>query len=345
MSDPLMLQEAREFPRIALMQAAHNRDLLRELARRIQRFKPRFVATIARGSSDHAAQFVKYAFETQLGWPVVSVAPSVVSAYHQELQWEGALVIAISQSGASPDVVEPLEQARKAGALTVALVNSEDSPLAQAAEFVVPLRAGEEKAVAATKSFLASLTGALQLLQELALDATLNKAMGWLPEALQSTLELESLTKARAERFRFVEHLVVLGRGMHLAIANETALKLKETSGIFAQAYSAAEFSHGPMRVVREGFPVLCFQGMDETRMLTSAACLALKDRGADLTGFGCGLNGESLHDIRTMPTGHRLTDPLPAMLAAYFFAAHLSLHRGLNPDAPPSLQKVTLTR
>ncbi|EYB69216.1 glutamine-fructose-6-phosphate transaminase (isomerizing) [Deinococcus phoenicis] len=339
--DPLMLQEAREAPQVVARQLRENADAARALAAAIRERRPPYAVTIARGSSDHACTVLKYALETQLSLPVASLGPSVYTLYGARLDLRGALVIAVSQSGASPDVVENVRMARQGGALTVALVNVEDSDLAREAEFVLPLKCGEERAVAATKSYLASLTALLPVVADLAGDAALSRALETLPDALERTLGLEDAARDLAERYRFADNLLVLARGLHFGVAQEAALKLKETCGIHAEAYSAAEFSHGPKRLLAEGVPLLGFAPADAAQSATAAAYADLRSNGADLRTLG----PASGSTLTTPATGHALTDPVPSALAFYLFAAHLALHRGLNPDAPPLLSKVTKTR
>lgn len=341
--DPLMLQEAREIPAVIERQLRENRAVTLDLLAALRASPPTYAATVARGSSDHACTVIKYAVETQLGLPVASLGPSVHTLYGTELRLRGALVLAVSQSGASPDVVETVRMARASGALTVALVNVQESELARAAEFVLPLHCGQEKAVAATKSYLASLTAFLPVLAELSGSEGLRAALTGLPETLRRTLGLEEAASELAERYRFAENLLVLARGLHSGVAQEAALKLKETSGIHAESYSAAEFAHGPKRLLAEGVPLLGFAPVDAAREATETAFAELVAAGADLRTIGPGRG--HLGGLRTPSTGHAVTDVVPSALAFYLFAAHLALHRGLNPDEPPLLTKVTRTR
>lgn len=341
MTDALMLQEARQAAEVVARQFTENAGTCRALATAIQACRPPFAVTVARGSSDHACTVLKYALETQLALPVASLGPSVHTLYGARLHLQGALLIAVSQSGASPDVVENVRMAREGGALTVALVNVQDSDLARAAEFVLPLHCGEERAVAATKSYLASLTAFLPVIAALTGDATLTGALAGLPDALHSTLALEGAASDLAERYRFAQNLLVLARGLHYGVAQEAALKLKETSGVHAEAYSAADFIHGPRRLLAEGVPLLGFAPADAAQVSTLAAFRELVQGGADLRTLGPAAGS----DLTTPATGHALTDPVPSALAFYLFAAHLARHRGLNPDHPPGLSKVTRTR
>ncbi|WP_216327628.1 SIS domain-containing protein [Deinococcus aestuarii] len=341
MTDPLMLQEAREAPQVVRRQLGENAAACRSLAAALRGRRPPYAVTVARGSSDHACTVLKYALETHLALPVASLGPSVHTLYGARLDLRGALVLAVSQSGASPDVVETLRMAREAGATTVALVNVEDSDLAREASYVLPLRCGEERAVAATKSYLASLTALLPVIADLAGDGGLTRALEALPDALERTLALEEQARDLAERYRFADNLLVLARGLHFGVAQEAALKLKETCGIHAEAYSAAEFSHGPKRLLAEGVGLLGFTSADAAGEATSRAYADLLEGGADLRTLGPAAGST----LTTPGTGHALTDPVPSALTFYLFAAHLARHRGLNPDAPPLLNKVTKTR
>lgn len=340
-NEPLMLRETREAPDVVRRLLTENRDAVTRLAAAIRERRPAYAVTIARGSSDHACTVLKYALETQLSLPVASLGPSVHTLYGTQLDLAGALVVAVSQSGASPDVVENVRMARESGALTAALVNVEDSPLAEAAEFVLPLRCGPEQAVAATKSYLASLCAFLPVLAELGEDEGLNRALDALPQQLARTLELEPQARQLAGRYRFADNLLILARGHHYGAAQEAALKLKETCGIHAEAYSAAEFSHGPKRLLAEGLPLLGFASGDAAWDATRQAYDDLRAAGADLRLLG----PQPGADLPTPTGGHPLTDPAASTLAFYLFAAHLALGRGLDPDRPPLLSKVTKTR
>ena len=344
MSEPIISAEIRQAAQVIRDQQLGSTDAVTGLVRELQRCPPPLVATLARGSSDHACTVLKYAFETAMGWPTTSLAPSVVTMYGAKLNLKGALVIAVSQSGRSPDVVETLRMARQAGALTVAVVNVDDSDLAREAAFVLPIRAGEERAVAATKSFIGSLSAVYPVIAALSADAALQEALARLPDQLDGLSALETPLKLRAERFRFAEHLLLLGRGLHLGIAQEGALKLKEMCGLHAEAISTAEFSHGPMRLLAEGYPLLGFTGCDPAGTATQAACLAFAANGADLTLLGASEDAGE-HHLVLPETGHPLTDPLMSIAAFYTFAVAMTRSRNLDPDQPLLLNKVTQTR
>jgi glucosamine--fructose-6-phosphate aminotransferase (isomerizing) len=244
----LMFREAGECAEVVARQRERNRGIIAELGQRLREHKPRALITLARGSSDNAATFARYLIETRAGVLTSSASPSVGSLYAATPDLAGTAVLAISQSGRSPDLLAAAEQASANGALLVAMVNDETSPLAQLAEIVVPLEAGPERSVAATKSFVASLTAILDLLAGWTQDRGIDAAISDLPETLRASWELD-WTPALSP-LRSAEMAYVIGRGPGLGIAQEAALKLKETCGIQAEAFSAAEVRHGPMPVV-----------------------------------------------------------------------------------------------
>lgn len=342
---PKMLAEVRQAPEVVSRLLERNREAAQKLAGAIRERDPKFAMTVARGTSDHASNFLKYALETQLGLVTASAIPSSVTIYGAKPRLEGALVVAISQSGQSPDVVGMLKAAREAGALTVAIVNAPESPLEATAEFVLPMHAGPELAVAATKTFVSSLVAPLQVIAALSPGRELELALSGLSARLTQALEIEAIAHDRAERYRYAEAVVTLARGAHFPMALEMALKLKETCRLHAEAFSAAEFAHGPIILAGDGLPILAFQSRDAAAAGTIELYNDLTARGAELV-----LVGDTSVDVRasvrleTPATGHFLTDPVAAILASYLFAGHLSLARGLDPDAPRSLSKVTKT-
>jgi glutamine---fructose-6-phosphate transaminase (isomerizing) len=339
-----MLEEIREAPQIVARQLERNAALVTRLAAAVRERQPSFAVTVARGTSDQAAAFLKYAFENHLGLVTSSANPSTTTLYGTRLKLTEALVVTISQSGRSPDVVNTVAQARAGGALTVAIVNKEDSPLAEAAEFVLPMHAGVEQAVAATKTFIASLSAALHWLEAIRPETDLHAALGNLPRRLETALGVEPQVRDAVGRYRDAEQMITLARGLHYPMAMETALKLKETCVIHAESFSTAEFAHGPIILAEAGLPIIGFQARDATASSADLYREVVK-RGAELT-----LIGDSSVDVgasacfETPDTGHIFTDPLGAALVAYLYAGHLSLARGLNPDAPRQLQKVTMT-
>jgi glucosamine--fructose-6-phosphate aminotransferase (isomerizing) len=296
--------------------------------------------TGARGSSDHAATFAKYVFETRLGIATASAAPSVSSLYGASQNLSGVLFLAISQSGRSPDLLQQAEAARTAGATLVALVNDTDSPLAASAEFVVPLRAGAERSVAATKSYIASLTAILHVTARWNRDPRLAKALADLPTVLRTawTQDWSEVVELLAD----ARNLFVIGRGLGLGIAQEAALKLKETCGLHAEAFSAAEVMHGPMTLVTAGFPVLAFTQADETRAGLMRVIEEFRARGAPVLLAEPG-DARPGH-LHVPAIGDPACTPVLAIQSFYRVVNTLALRRGRDPDAPPNLRKVTET-
>ena len=335
-----MFRESAESPAAVARQLAENEAIVSRLAARFRRSPPRFIVTSARGSSDHAATFAKYVFETRLGLPTASSAPSVGSLYGVAQNLSDVLFLAISQSGRSPDLLQQAQAARDAGATVVALVNVADSPLAQLAAAVIPLRAGPERSVAATKSYICSLTAILQLTSYWTEDAKLQDALLELPSALRAAWALE--WSEVIELLVGAHNLFVIGRGLGLGIAQEAALKLKETCGLHAEAFSAAEVRHGPMTLVGRGFPVIAFTQDDETRAGLSTLVEEFRQRGAPVL---IAAPGESTPGHLPIPDiSDPACTPVLAILSFYRAVNALALRRGHDPDAPPNLRKVTET-
>ncbi|WP_350016389.1 SIS domain-containing protein [Rhodanobacter sp. IGA1.0] len=338
--DTLMYSEAHESADVVARQFAANEAVVAALAAALRAEPPRFIVTCARGSSDHAAAYAKYVFETRLGIATASASPSVTSVYAAEQQWQGALFLAISQSGKSPDLLRNAEAAKRAGARVVALVNVEDSPLAALADTVIPLHAGPERSVAATKSYIAALAAVLHLCAHWLDDAELGDALQRLPQALRDnwSADWSPLCDALAD----AHNLFVVGRGYGLGIALEAALKFKETCGLHAEAFSAAEVKHGPMALVGPDFPVLCFAQDDDTLDSTLAVAREFRGRGAQVLVAAPGLHGAGMLPVATgLPA---MLTPLLIIQSFYRAASELSLRRGFNPDVPPHLNKVTET-
>jgi glucosamine--fructose-6-phosphate aminotransferase (isomerizing) len=334
-----MFREAAQAPEAVRVQLAANAVPLARLAERLRSAPPRAVVTLARGSSDHAATFARYLIETRLGLLTSSAAPSVSSVYEAAPDLAGTLVLTISQSGASPDLLAAVSRAREAGARVVALVNAERSPLAQLADELLPLHAGVERSVAATKSYIASLAAIVQLVAAWSGDRALGAALEQAPRLLARAWQLD--WSAAVARLTRATNLYVIGRGLGLGIAQEAALKLKETCGLHAEALSAAELRHGPMAIVRAGFPLLVFSQDDESRPGVVQLGRELAAGGADVL-----LAGTALAHTTQLPTqsAPAVIEPLLFAQTFYRMANALSLARGLDPDAPPHLRKVTET-
>jgi len=334
----LMFREASEAGEAVARQELAGTALQR-IGELLRNRPPRLVITCARGSSDHAATFAKYAIETRLGVPVASAAPSVSSVYASSLRVEGALCIAISQSGRSPDLLATVASLKNAGASVLALVNDVSSPLSDIADEVFGLAAGPERSVAATKSFICTLAAIARLVAAWSKDERMQEALAELPGKLRHAWELDwsplvdSLPGAR--------DLYVLGRGLGLGIAQEAALKLKETSQIHAEAFSTAELQHGPMALIEPGFPAIIFSQSDKTSELVRQTASSLVERGARVFLAG----GQAPHSTYLPSTRiSPLLDPILQVQSFYRAANALAVARGLDPDQPPHLRKVTET-
>ena len=310
---------------------------IRQTAERIRSIDPRLITTIARGSSDHAAAYLKYAFEVYAGIPVASLVSSV---YGAKLRLDNSISLAISQSGQSPDIIESARMSKAGGALAIALTNDIGSPLASACDHAFDIAAGPEKSVAATKTFVNSLATGLLLLAHWKQDKDLLEAMRRLPDQCEQAIgcRWDSLITRILEQ----DSLYVLGRGPSLAIANEVALKFKETCQIHAEAYSAAEVMHGPVSIVGKGFPVLVLAGRDASQTAVAGAVQKLALSGPDIFATGEPILGTT--GLASVKSGHPVTDPLLAIVSFYAFIEELARRRGKNPDIPPNLRKVTET-
>jgi len=341
MTGSLMAHETRETP--AAVARLFNREgtAIRALGRRLAARAPPLVVTCARGSSDHAAQYLKYLLETMAGIPVASMGPSVASVYRTRLRLAGAVMVTISQSGRSPDLLAFQAAARAGGALAVALVNDTSGPLADGADVVVPLHAGPEASVAATKSFVASAAAAATLVAAWSGDAALEAALSGLPDRLSASLDCD--WSAAASILAGAPSCFMLGRGPALAIAHEAALKAKEVAGRHAEAFSLAEVMHGPLQLVTPGFPVLAFVPDDAARAANQDALRRLEAIGGlVLTASPVpGLPGTPLPAVTC---GHGALDPLGMVLAYYRLIESVARARGLDPDRPSQLSKVTRT-
>ena len=335
-----MHREAGEAATAVRAQLEHDSEAMRQLGASLRDLQPRIVVTCARGSSDHAATYAKYLIESHAHVATSSAAPSISSIYEAGTDLTGALFIAISQSGRSPDLLSTVASARAHGARIVALSNSADSPLAATADHFIPLRAGAETSVAATKSYIASLSAVLHLVAHWTLNRDLLDALNQLPAQLERAWQLD--WQDALAPLQSATSLFVVGRGYGLGIAQEAALKLKETSGLHAEAFSSAEVQHGPMALVRAGFPVLVFSQNDDTREGIRLLTRAFVERGAAVMCAGLQSTGSiPLPTIDADP----VIEPILMVQTFYGLANAVAIARGFNPDLPPHLLKVTETR
>jgi glutamine---fructose-6-phosphate transaminase (isomerizing) len=340
-------REIHEQPAVLARLLETQADAIRSIAARVRERNVGSVFLAARGTSDNAGLYAKYVWGAHNGLPIALAAPSLFSVYKRPPRVGNSLVVGISQSGQSPDIVAVLEEGRRQGAQTLAIVNAPGSPLALAAESVVDIGAGDEKAVAATKTYTAQLMAVAMLSAAIADDRERWSELARVPAAVQQVLEQTGEIAARAERYRFMHHCVVLGRGFNYATAFEWALKLKELTYVVAEPYSSADFQHGPMALLERGFPVLAAAPsgvvFDDTvgllrRMVADrhVELLVVSDRDEALS---------IAHTPIRLPSGvAEWLTPIVAVVAAQLFCLHLTRAKGLDTEAPRGLNKVTLT-
>ena len=335
-----MLLEAGQSAKIVHNQRPRNREAMRQLGERLRSRRPRAIVTLARGSSDHAATYARYLIERKTGVLTSSLSPSIASVYGAVPDVDGTILLAISQSGRSPDLLAAASGARAKGSFLVAVVNDEGSPLASLADLTIALAAGPERSVAASKSFIASLAAIIDLIAAWTKDPAVEMALESLPLCLERAFALDWASAVPVlER---TENLYVVGRGHGFAIAQEAALKLKETCLIHAEAFSGAEVRHGPMALVRKGFPIFLFGQPDQSLEGMSEIARAMDLSGATLISAGVeNAPGLNLPVIAADP----LISPILSIASFYRLANALALARGLDPDSPPHLAKVTKTR
>ena len=337
----LMAAEIGETGAAIRRQLEANAGAVATLAAELSAGDPSFVATVARGSSDHAALFLKHVIELKIGLACASLGPSVASLYRAPLRLGGAVAITISQSGRSPDIVAMQQAAKQAGATTVAFVNDATSPAARHADALLPLHAGEERSVAATKSMIASLVAGLALASRWSEDAGLAAALDSLPAILETSRDPPP--DEAVETLAQTHSLYVIGRGATFAVAAEAALKLKETSAIHAEAFSSAEVLHGPAGVIGPGFPILCFAPADAARDSFFETVDRLESFGAAPLMVDVAAHPR-WRTLVTPDAGHALTTPVAALHAFYRLTEAVARRRGRDPDQPPHLTKVTRT-
>jgi glutamine---fructose-6-phosphate transaminase (isomerizing) len=338
-----MAAEIREQAGMLQRILADGRPEVRRVAKEIRARQPRFVLFVARGTSDHAALYGKYLVETQLGLPAGLASPSTVTTYDAHPRLDDVLVIAVSQSGSSPDLIEPLTRAQEGGAITLAITNTPESRLAAAATYHLDVLAGPERAVAATKTYTAEL-----LTLFLLVDGLLGRDGGEaenLPGKARAVLALEDEVANLAVRYRFAEQMVVTARGYNYPTALETALKLMETSYIVAHGFSGADLLHGPMAMIDRGFPVLAIAPPGYGSEALRPVLERLKELSADTLLIGdpnlarLGTIALQLPDL-----GPEVTSPILAIMPMQQLALHIATQRGIDPDEPRGLHKVTET-
>ncbi|MDB6082327.1 MAG: iron dicitrate transport regulator FecR [Gammaproteobacteria bacterium] len=338
-----MFQEAASASHAVRAQLAQDAQALAAIGARVRRLAPRAVVTCARGSSDHAATYAKYLIETRARVLTASAAPSVSSVYGVRQDLRDCLFIAISQSGRSPDLLASVAAAKASGATILALCNDPKAPLVQAADLVIEMRAGPETSVAATKSYLATLSALARFVAAWTADAALAEDLQSLPDLMDGSWALDWSAAMRV--LGPATHLYVIGRGLGLGAAQEIALKCKETCGLHAEAFSSAEVRHGPFTLLGPGFPALLLAQNDATRHGVESVAAELAQRGVDVMIAGAG-TPEMQSGAVLLPTLEAAAElaPILRVQSAYKLLAALAVQRGFDPDNPAYLRKVTET-
>ncbi len=342
----LLYGEIQEQPQVLRQLLEEEIDAIRRLASAICERGIRQMVIAARGTSDNAARYAQYLFGSMNGLIVSLATPSLYTIYHQPPSLKEALVLGISQSGSSPDVIQVLLEGKRQGALTAAFTNTIGSSLAQEADYVINLRAGEERSLAATKTYTCELTALALLSAQMAEDASMLQALKQVPEWVAFTLSANEHIPSFVHRFQGMEYCVVLGRGYNLATAFDFALKLMELTHVVSEAYSSADFFHGPLTVIERGFPAFVISPSGPMMTEMNRTMSALRARGAVTVAVSDQQEFLDLADFRLVmpPLVPEWLTPIPAIVPGQLFAMHLGYVRGLDVDRPRGLRKVTET-
>lgn len=337
----LMFEEALAAADQVRLQLAFDNEQYKVVGDYLRRHPPHSVATIARGSSDHAASYFAYLLMARLGHMVTSLPMSLINQYHAPLKMQGMLAIAISQSGKSADLIDAMLRLREGGASTLAMVNDVASPLFRSVEWGFTLSAGPEHSVAATKSFICSLVACARLLAHWKNDVHFIQAIEELPSALDRACTQD--WSAAIESLKSAEKLMVVGRGLGLSIASEAALKFKETCSIQAEAFSGAEIKHGPMALIDQQYPLFIFapRGPVQNNLILLAD--EMRQRGANV--WLAAPDDVPSRNLTLATAQHPDLDPICAIQSFYLLVESVSIAKGFNPDKPRHLSKVTVTR
>jgi glucosamine--fructose-6-phosphate aminotransferase (isomerizing) len=345
MSQTILEQEIQQQPSAVQRLLDEERPIVAKLAEDL-RGKFDYVLIAARGTSDNAARYAQYLYGAHNHWQVALATPSLYTSYHTPPSLKGALVVGISQSGRSPDIIAVIEEGRRQGRPTLVVTNEPKSPLAQAADHVINLQAGPERAVAATKTYTTSLAALALVSCALAPDKAMLAQLEKLPALMQQALDSLGPRLARVERYRYMDRCAVLGRGFNYATAFEISLKVKELTRTVAEPYSSADFLHGPVAMVQGGFPVMVVaptgQVLEDMRALVQRLIQSQAERiiisdDADLL--------TQAHLALPLPAGTpEWLSPAVAVLPGQLFGLALAQARGLSPDKPEGITKVTET-
>jgi glucosamine--fructose-6-phosphate aminotransferase (isomerizing) len=348
-----MRQEIEEIPEAVASLLAADPAPLQAAAASVRRARPRLVSIVARGTSDHVAVYARYLFEVYLGLPVHLVAPAVATVYGAELPRRGGVMIAISQSGQGDDAIVMTQRARRMGWPTIAVTNDRDSPLAAAADHPLVCRAGREDAIPATKTYTLALVVIASLLARLAPRSDVARSLPRLPDELTASLDAasgwidedDSPTGSPVEAFASDGRALIVSRGYNLATALEVALKLKETSGTFAEAYSSADLLHGPVVLAGAGVPMLVIRPDGRMGRYVDDAIVAAEERGSTPFVIGGLEVADRAHALSLAAALPEALTPIVYALPGQLLAEAVARRRGLNPDQPGGLHKVTRTR
>lgn len=345
-NNTIMIREIAEQPEGLKKCADYNKNVIAEIAKKVKDNNIRHIHLAARGSSDNACNYFKYLSEIYTGIPASFAAPSVVTLYNGKLDLNGTLVIGVSQSGKAADVLAILERAKATGAVTVSITNSPDSPMATAADYHIFLNVGEEKSVAATKTFTAQMYALALLAAAIGEDKKLSAALESVPAKISEVIALQDKIAAAAKRYTDAVDCYVLSRGISYAAAQETALKIQETTYVKARAYAISDFHHGPFAVVDEKSRLVIIAPNDQSAKDSIEMIEKAKATGADITVFTDSEKIAALADAPILlPSIDESVTPFVYVTCAQIFACNLSLFRGLTPDSPRGLKKVTITK
>lgn len=342
-----MLEEIHQQPEAVKLALDAEMESVVRLSKVMHEREINHILIAARGTSDHAATYAKYLIEIICGVPVTLAAPSVFTMYNCSMKLNHTLAIGISQSGQSEDVVQALVSARTGGALTACITNEPNSPITQASEYVILCHSGVEKSVAATKTYTCSLALVSLLTAVFSNSAVILEELSSISDKMQTCLEIDSEVSRLVERYRYMQECAVLARGINLSTALETALKITETSYLVSRPFSGADFLHGPIAMITTGFPVFVFAPTGKAFNTMYELSETLNSRGAELIIVSENQSILSLAQTSVeIPVNvHEYVSPLVYILFGQLWACHLAISRGMDPDHPRGLNKVTNTR
>lgn len=343
----LMWKEIQEQPEVLERSFKSNQNMIKEIVKELKEHNINSVLVAARGTSDHAGIYGKYIIESEIGLPVSLAAPSIFTVYNKKMKLSNCLVIGLSQSGKAEDVLEVLKNANECGAITISITNNPTSPLAIEAKFHLFCDAGIEKSVAATKTCTTEMYLLAQLIAEWSGNEEIKKELSAIPKSITEMFTENENIKNKVERYRLMQECFVLARGINYPIAMEAALKIQETSYVRAKAYATSDFHHGPFAMIQKDMPVIVFA--PDGPSLKDVADMIEKLKTSDAEIIIVSNNKEVLEmgnsSFEIPQTNNDIISPFYNVVFAQMFACHLSILKGLNPDEPRGLNKVTITK